>query len=186
VISPLVHIINSCILKCILPEHWKTARVCPIPKINNPTTPNNFRSISILPILSKVYEKRILNQLVSYVDSKIYNDMQSGFRKGHSTTLLLKFRDDIRRAMNKSEIMLTVLIDYSTAFERSTIRHWWRSSFPWNSLKTPLKSYWATSRTTPVCSDQWQNLEHVTYCSTRKHIRTSSIQSIRFRTSQLH
>jgi len=63
-------------------------------------TPKDFRPISILPILSKVYEKVILNQLVSYVDSKIYNDTQSGYRKGHSTTtLLLKF-------MKKSEIML--------------------------------------------------------------------------------
>ena len=48
--------------------------------------------------------------------------MQSGFRKGHSTTtILLKIRDDIKRAMNKSEATLAILVDFSKAFD--TIDH---------------------------------------------------------------
>ena len=43
---------------------------------------------------------------------------QSGFHKGHSTnTLLLKLRDDIRTAMNWSEVTLSILIDYSKVFD---------------------------------------------------------------------
>ena len=121
--SPLVHIINSFIDNELFPENWKIARICPIPKIDNPTRPKDYRPISILPVLSKVFEKVILNQMLGHIDSQnIYKDTQSGFRKGHSTTtLLLKLRNDIRAAMNSHEITLSVLIDYSKAFD--TIDH---------------------------------------------------------------
>ena len=66
--SPIVHIINTSIDKEIFPDSWKVARVCPIPKIDNPVTVKDFRPISILPVLSKVYEKVILSQLLNYVD----------------------------------------------------------------------------------------------------------------------
>jgi len=52
----------------------------------------------------------------------LYRPNQSGFRKGHTTTtLLLKLRDDIIQAMSKSEVTLSILIDYSKAFD--TIDH---------------------------------------------------------------
>ena len=84
---------------------------------------SDYRPISVLPVLSKVYERIILTQLCSYIEiCSLYNDTQSGFRKGHSTTtILLKLRDDIRKAMNKSEVTLSILIDYSKAFD--TIDH---------------------------------------------------------------
>ena len=58
--------------------------------------------------------------LISF--APLYNINQSGFRKGHSTnTLLLKLRDDIRTAMNRSEVTISILIGYSKAFD--TIDH---------------------------------------------------------------
>ena len=54
--------------------------------------------------------------------SAVYNLTQSGFRKSHSTsTLLLKFRNDIRKAFNRNEITISVLIDYSKVFD--TVNH---------------------------------------------------------------
>ena len=109
--SPIVHIINSSIDQKIFSDSWKVARVCPVPKIDNPIKEKDFRPISILPVLSKIYEKVILKQLYEYIErTSIYNSTQSGFRKGHSTqTLLLKFRDDIQKALNKNEITMSVL-----------------------------------------------------------------------------
>ena len=97
--------------------------MCPIPKIDNPVTVKDFQSISILPVSSKVYEKVILSQLLNYIEkSTVYNPTQSGFRKGHSTTtLLLKYRNDIRKALNRNEITISVLIKFSKAFD--TINH---------------------------------------------------------------
>ena len=118
-ISPLVHIINNLIDKKVFPNSWKIARVCPIPRVDQPTLVKDFRPISVLPILSKVYERVILKQLCNFIEKEsLYTTTQSDFRKGHSTTtILLKIRDDIKRAMNKSEVTLAILIDYSKAFD---------------------------------------------------------------------
>ena len=59
-ISPLVHIINNSIDKKFFPNSWKIARVWPIPRVDQPTSVKDFRPISVLPILSKVYERVIL------------------------------------------------------------------------------------------------------------------------------
>ena len=119
----MVHIINTSIDQEIFPKQWKISRVCPIPKTDNPTSIKDYRPISVLSVLSKVYERVILNQLCSFIETQnLYNINQSGFRKGHSTnTLLLKLRDDIRTAMNRSEVTLSILTDYSKAFD--TIEH---------------------------------------------------------------
>ena len=100
--SPIVNIINSSIDKEIFPDNWKVARVCPVPKIVNPINEKDFRPISILPVLSKIYEKVILKQL-------------------STQTILLKFRDYIQKALNKNGITMSVFIDYSKAFD--TIQH---------------------------------------------------------------
>ena len=117
-ISPLVHIINNSIDQKIFPNSWKIARVCPIPQVDQPTSVKDFRRISVLPVLSKVYERVILQQLCNFIEKEsLYTTTQSGFRKGHSTTtILLKIKDDIKRAINKSEVTLAILIDYSKAF----------------------------------------------------------------------
>ena len=98
-------------------------RICPVPKTDNPINEKDFQPISILPVLSKIYEKVILKQQSDYIEiTSIYNSTQSGFRKGHSTqTFLLKFRDDIQNALNKNEITVSVFIDYSKTFD--TIQH---------------------------------------------------------------
>ena len=116
--SPMVHIINTSTDQEISPKQWKISRVCPIPKADNPTSIKDYRLISVLSVLSKLYERIILNQLCSFIETqRLYNINQSGFRKEHSTnTLLLKLRDDIRTAMNRSTVTLSILIDYSKAF----------------------------------------------------------------------
>ena len=99
------------------------ARVCLVSKIDNPINEKDFRPISILPVLLKIYENVILKQLSDYKErTLIYNSTQSGFRKAHSTqTILLKFRDDKQKALNKNKITMSVLTDYSKALD--TIQH---------------------------------------------------------------
>ena len=121
--SGMVHIINTSIDQGIFPKQWKTSRVCPIPKTDNLTSIKNYRPISVLSVLSKVYERVILNQLCSFTETQnFYNINLSGFRKRHSTNmLLLKLRYDIRTATNRSEVILSILIDYTKTFD--TIDH---------------------------------------------------------------
>lgn len=117
--SPLTHIINKCIEMSTFPDEWKVSRICPIPKTLSPSTLVDYRPISVLPVLSKVFERVILKQLTDFIELKaIYHDKQSGFRKGHSTTtLLLKLKDDILNAMRKGEVTLSIFADFSKAFD---------------------------------------------------------------------
>ena len=96
-LKPVVHIINTSIDQEIFPKQWKISRVCPIPKTENLISMKDYRPISVLSVLSKVYERLILNQLCSFIERQnLYNITQSGFRKEISTnTLLLKLRDNI-------------------------------------------------------------------------------------------
>ena len=121
--SPLTHIINSFISCQRFPEAWKQARVSPIPKITNPTEADHFRPISILPVLSKMYVRLVLYQLLTYINQlNVLNTNISGYRKGHSTTtVLLRIRDDIITAMKKGEVTLIAFADFSKAFD--TVDH---------------------------------------------------------------
>ena len=118
-VSPLTHIINSCIESSIFPDDWKISRICPVPKVNDPQPLIDYRPISILPILSKVFERVILQQLSDHIETKaIYLESQSGFRKSHSTTtMLLKLKDDIKTAMSRGEVTLSIFADFSKAFD---------------------------------------------------------------------
>ena len=101
------------------PDQWKVSRISPIPKIKNPQVPSDYRPISILHILSKVYERLIMFQIMSYLEShKVLSEHQSGFRKGHCTvTACLKIRDDILKSMDRGEVTLSIMADYSKAFD---------------------------------------------------------------------
>ena len=95
VTSPLVHIINICINKRVFQSTWKIARLCLLPKVDYVKDVTEVRPISILCILSKVFEQVILHQLCHFLDVKAhYNQAQLGFLKGHSTTT---FREKIPR-----------------------------------------------------------------------------------------
>ena len=121
--SPMMHIINTWIDQDIFQQQCKISRIFLIPKTDNPTSIKDYQQISVLSVLSKVYKHVILNHLCSFIETQnLYNTNQSGFCKGHSTNmLLLKLRDNIRTAKNRSEVTLSVLIDYSKSFD--TIDH---------------------------------------------------------------
>ena len=79
----------------------------------------DYRAISILPILSRVYEKQVLHQITDFIETQqVYNKHQSGYRKNHLTaTILSKSYDDIKIAMEQSALTMAVFTDYSKAFD---------------------------------------------------------------------
>lgn len=110
---PIVHLINTFVDKEIFPDSWKVVHICPTPKVDNPVTVKDFWPITILPVLSNLYLKVKLNQSLNHIKtSVVYNPTQSGFCKGHLTTTLLKSRNDIQKALNQTEITISVLINY--------------------------------------------------------------------------
>ena len=120
---PLTNIINNSIQINVFPAQWKIRRICPIPKVRNPVQMKDYLPVSILPAMSKVYEKVLLKQLSAFIKQMmLYKNTQSGYRKSHSSiTLLLKLQDDIQKAMNRNEVTLSLFADYSKAFD--TVDH---------------------------------------------------------------
>ena len=82
-------------------------------------SPDQYRPVTVLPILSKIYERLIAKHICHFItENNVYKETMSGFRKNHSTsTLLLKIRDDIIKAMEKGEITLALFSNYSKAFD---------------------------------------------------------------------
>ena len=117
--SPLCHIINTCSHMSAFQTKLKTARISPIPKVDDPRANDDYRPVSILPVLLKIFERLVMNQIVDFIQKdKILNEKVCGYRKGHSTvTALLGIKDMIVQALGRDEITLTVLADFSKAFD---------------------------------------------------------------------
>ena len=87
---PLTTTINSYIDKCTFPCIWKIARISPIPKVDHPEVEDQLRPVSILPVLSKVFEKLVANQITRFIEREaVLGNRICSFRKGHSTTTFL-------------------------------------------------------------------------------------------------
>lgn len=112
----IVHLINSVLTTSTFPTAWKTARVVPIPKTTVVNRPDDLRPISILPVLSKVLEHILKDQISSFAQEKISNN-QYAYRKHHSTTsLLLHLTDSVRNNMNQNKQCVLVSLDLTKAF----------------------------------------------------------------------
>ena len=111
---------NSCIEKGIVPHEWKSAIVSPLFKNKGVKSDmNNYRGISVLSPLSKVFEKLLNEQIVAYLDKhNILFEGQHGFRKGHSCeTALHELITDINTARDKRLTSMLLFIDYRKAFD---------------------------------------------------------------------
>ena len=118
ILPTLCHIFNFSLSSSDFPDAWRHALVIPVPKISNPTSFANYRPISILPFLSKVFERIVHEQVYLFLhNNNTLTPFQSGFRPGHSTvTALNKVCDDIRYGIDNQRVTLLVLLDFSNAF----------------------------------------------------------------------
>ena len=119
----LALIFNASIETSTFPDIWKVARVTPIYKEGEKSDKSNYRPISVLPVLSRIFEKLIYDQLYQYLDgSGFLTSDQSGFRPLHSTaTCLLKCTDDWYSGMDKGHLTGLISIDLKKAFD--TVDH---------------------------------------------------------------
>ena len=76
----VTRIVNLSITSGIFPDLWKCVVVTPIQKSKDSAELTNFRPISVLPVLSKILEHVVYNQLVSYfLQYDLLSDQRSGF-----------------------------------------------------------------------------------------------------------
>ena len=83
--KPLTLIINQMLESGIFPDSLKIAKIIPLYKKGNINSITNYRPISLLPTLSKVFERVIFNRLYLYLDyNNLLSEEQYGFRANHS------------------------------------------------------------------------------------------------------
>lgn len=119
ILPHITYVFNTILTTSVYPPLWQCSRIVPVPKSKQPATPADFRPISILPFLSKAFERLVQGQLQSHVESKkLLFQNQSGFRKGRGTvTSLLNITEDIRIGMEAGQNSALVLLDFSKAFD---------------------------------------------------------------------
>ena len=119
----LCDILNLSLSSGIFPDSWKVARVAPIFKEGPTDERSNYRPISVLPAVSRLFEKLVYDQLYRYLDeNELICLQQSGFRSLHSVvTCLLKCTNDWYVNIDKGKYTAMIFIDFKKAFD--TVDH---------------------------------------------------------------
>ncbi len=121
--QPIAHIMNLGLQLGIVPDKWKQSRVTPIFKDGDRSATSNYRPISVIPVIMKVYESVIHHQLYDHLQSyELLTTDQSGFRPGHSTqTCLLEVTDYLLHNTDSGLFTGAVFLDLKKAFD--TVHH---------------------------------------------------------------
>ena len=117
--KPLTVIINQMLKTGIFPDSFKTSKIVPLFKKGDHGLLTNYRPISLLPTISKVFERVIYDQMYLYFNNNnLLADEPFGFRKNHSTEYAaIKLVDHISNEMESGKTPVTLFIDLSKAFD---------------------------------------------------------------------
>ena len=119
----LAYVFKSCIDAEIFPNEWQIAKVTPLFKKGSNRELGNYRPISLLPLISKIFQKILYRQLYDYLqDNSVLNTYQSGFRSMHSgLTALLETTNNWSINIDDGLLNGVLFIDLKKAFD--TIDH---------------------------------------------------------------
>ena len=111
------HNFNNSLFSLIFPSELKKAHIIPIHNKKSKFDIANDRPVSILPVLSKIYERCIIDQMYCYFN-QILSKRQCGFRQGHSTQhSLLHMVEKMEKSLDNSGVEGMLLTDLSKAFD---------------------------------------------------------------------
>ena len=120
---PMTFVFNKSIVSGVFPDLMKIAKILPLFKNAERNICDNYRPISLLPVLSKVLEKHVYQALVRHLgDNNILFAKQFGFRKHHSTTdAIMSLVGEALKAFDRGMMVLSVFVDLKKAFD--TVPH---------------------------------------------------------------
>ena len=118
-IAPLRIIINQSLIREIFPDQLKNAKVIPIYKKGLHTLVGNYRPISLLSSISKLFEKVAYEQLYAYLHlNRLLYRSQYGFRPDHSTELaVLELTDRALIKIDEKQLPIAIYMDLSKEFD---------------------------------------------------------------------
>lgn len=117
IVAPVTDLVNTSLLTSKFPDSLKIAQVAPIHKKNSTLDKGNYRPVSILPVISKIFERSINEQLIEFFNQH-FNTYLSAFRSGYGTqSTLLKIIEDWKKALDENKYVAAILMDLSKAFD---------------------------------------------------------------------
>ena len=89
----LAELFNKCLKESCFPDCWKVSSVVPVFKnVGERSTAKNYRPVSLLSVVSKVFEKLVNNRIVDHLEEcGLFSDFQYGFRSSHQLLIFSKF-----------------------------------------------------------------------------------------------
>ena len=117
----LAELFNKCLKQSCFPDWWKVSSVVLVLKnFGERSTAKNYCPVSLLSVVSKVFEKLVNNRIVDHLEKYgLFSDFQYGFRSSQSTADLLKFVSDrFARAIKRFGATRAVALHISKAFDR--------------------------------------------------------------------
>ena len=119
IIPLLTRIINSCIDEGCFPDVLKLAVVTPVYKKGDPNMPDNYRPISVLPVVSKIFESLLKKQLVEYFEGRnLFCPEQFGFRSGRGTLrALVELVEAVITGFEDKQYCAVSFLDLTKAFD---------------------------------------------------------------------
>jgi hypothetical protein len=123
ILTPLSFIINKSFCLGSFPDPFKKAKVIPIHKTGPKDKTENYRPISLLSNLSKIFERLMYSRIYEYLcHFNLLYDKQFGFRKGHSTVdAIINSVNMIRSENGSKNYLIGIFFDLSKAFD--TVNH---------------------------------------------------------------
>ena len=114
---------NICFLTGIHPDPLKIAKVVPIFKKGSKLLTCNYRPISLLSNINKIFEKLVFSRVYSFLNkNKSIYDLQFGFRTQNSTThTLISITEKIRESLDHGKFACSVFVDFQKTFD--TVNH---------------------------------------------------------------
>ena len=114
---PFAKLINKCFIQSNFPDLLKCAELNPIYKKSDSLQKGNYRPVSVLTIISKLYESVMNDQMTEHF-IEILEDLLCAYRKGHSCQALLsKYVDDWKQDLDNNNHVGTLFMDLSKAFD---------------------------------------------------------------------
>lgn len=120
-ILKMINLMNATFRLKYVPKLWKIAEVIMIPKPGkSPNEIKSYRPISLLPIMSKLFQKLVLKRIKPIIDkTEIIPTHQFGYRDGHSTIdQVHRITDVIEKALEEKRICTAIFLDVAQAFDK--------------------------------------------------------------------
>lgn len=119
VVDPLTMLYNKSLKTGVFPDDWKRCNVTPVHKGGSSSAPGNYRPISVVPVVAKILEKVVAQQLSSYFeDSECLSPFEGAYRRGRSTEqLLLVAVDYITQSLDQSLTTCVAFLDLRKVFD---------------------------------------------------------------------